>query len=70
MREIRGQGLMLGIELRARVAPYLRRLMEEHHILALPAGPTVLRLLPPLVIRDEEIAQSVAAIASVLSAER
>ena len=48
VREIRGLGLMIGIELRQKSGPYLKRLMDEHGVLALPAGPTVLRLLPPL----------------------
>ncbi len=69
VREIRGLGLMAGIELRERVGPYLRALMEEHAVLALPAGSTVLRLLPPLVISAEEIEIGVEAIARVLSDE-
>ena len=58
---------MVGIELRQKVGPYLKTLMEEHGVLALPAGANVLRLLPPLVISDEEIEIGVAAVASVLS---
>lgn len=69
VREIRGLGLMAGIELRERVGPYLRALMEEHAVLALPAGSNVLRLLPPLVISAEEIEIGVDAIAQVLSGE-
>ncbi len=69
VREIRGLGLMAGIELRERVGPYLRALMEEHAVLALPAGSNVLRLLPPLVISAEEIEIGVEAIAQVLSGE-
>lgn len=68
VREIRALGLMLGIDLRSRVVPYLKALMEEHHVLALPAGSTVLRLLPPLVISEAEIDLAVAAIAEVLPA--
>ncbi len=43
--------------------------MEEHAVLALPAGSNVLRLLPPLVISAEEIEIGVEAIARVLSDE-
>jgi acetylornithine/LysW-gamma-L-lysine aminotransferase len=67
VREVRGSGLMIGIELRQKVAPYLRTLMEEHGVIALPAGPTVLRLLPALVIDDEQIETAVAAIAATLT---
>jgi len=67
VREIRGPGLMIGIDLRTKVGPYLKTLMEDHRVLTLPAGTTVLRLLPPLIISDEEIEIGVAAIAAVLS---
>lgn len=66
VREIRGLGLMIGIDLRTRVIPFLKTLMEEHRVLALPAGSTVLRLLPPLIIGETEIDHTVAAIAAVL----
>ncbi len=57
VREIRGRGLMFGIELRAKVAPVLK-LLQERGVVALPAGPMVLRLLPPLVITDEDMWQA------------
>ena len=50
VREIRGLGLMAGIELREKSGPYLKTMMEQHGVLALPAGPNVIRLLPPLVV--------------------
>lgn len=68
VRDIRGLGLMIAIELRAKVAPVLKALMLEHGVIVLPAGPTVLRLLPPLVISDDEIEQGVRAIVSVIRA--
>ncbi len=66
VREIRGLGLMLAIELRTKVAPALKTLMLEHGVIALPAGPTVLRLLPPLVITEEEVGIGVDAIVATL----
>jgi len=54
VRSIRGRGLMLGLELKVRVHPILNQLME-HGVLALSAGSTVLRLLPPLTIGDGEL---------------
>jgi acetylornithine/LysW-gamma-L-lysine aminotransferase len=66
VREIRGLGLMVGIELREKVGRYLKALMEDHGVLALPAGSNVLRLLPPLVISEDEIETGVQALASVL----
>ena len=62
VRDIRGLGLMIAIELRTKVAPLLKALMVDHGVIALPAGPTVLRLLPPLVISEAEIELGVDAI--------
>ncbi len=67
VREVRGLGLMIGVDLRTRATPYLRRLQEEHRVLALPAGPTVIRLLPPLVIAREELALVADALEAVLN---
>ena len=66
VRDIRGLGLMLAIELRTKVAPVLKSLMLEHGVIALPAGPTVLRLLPPLVITDDEVDHGVRAIVAAI----
>ena len=54
IREIRGTGLLIGVELKGKVTPVLRGLMERG-VMALPAGNTVLRFLPPLVITRDEI---------------
>jgi acetylornithine/LysW-gamma-L-lysine aminotransferase len=54
VREVRGRGLMVGVELRRRVTPVLKGLMGRG-VLALPAGPTVVRFLPPLVIEEGEL---------------
>jgi LysW-gamma-L-lysine/LysW-L-ornithine aminotransferase len=66
VRDVRGLGLMLAVELRTKVAPVLKTLMVEHGVIALPAGPTILRLLPPLVISEAEIDLGVRAIAQTL----
>ena len=69
VREVRGLGLMIGIELREKAAPYLRALLEQG-IIALPAGPSVIRLLPPLVIAEHELDRVVEALQGVLAGER
>jgi len=68
IREVRGMGLMVGIELKQKVAPYLKAL-QDYHILALNAGMTVLRFLPPLVISYEQIDRLVVALTDVLTTE-
>ncbi|MDE0313093.1 MAG: aspartate aminotransferase family protein, partial [Caldilineaceae bacterium] len=57
---------LIGIDLRTKAVPFLKTLMEKHKVLALPAGSTVLRLLPPLTISNEEIELAVEAIAATL----
>ena len=66
IREVRGLGMMIGIELKTRVMPLLRAL-QARGVVAMPAGPTVLRLLPPSVISKEDIDQVVSDIMAVLA---
>jgi acetylornithine/LysW-gamma-L-lysine aminotransferase len=68
IREVRGLGLMVGIELRQKVTPYLQELMK-HGVLALPAGLTVIRFLPPLVIEKSDLEKVVATVSAVLKKE-
>jgi acetylornithine/LysW-gamma-L-lysine aminotransferase len=65
-REVRGRGFMFGVELRGKVAPVLKQL-QERGVVALPAGPSVLRLLPPLVISDDDLWQAVHIIEETLN---
>ncbi|MBE2267516.1 MAG: aspartate aminotransferase family protein [Anaerolinea sp.] len=53
VREVRGTGLMIGLELRDRVTPIVQAL-QECGVLALVAGKMVLRLLPPLILTEAE----------------
>ncbi len=69
IREVRGIGLMVGIEMKQKVAPYLKMLREKK-IIALNAGMTVIRLLPPLVITYEQIDHVVNVLAEVLTIEQ
>ena len=68
IRDVRGLGLMIGIEIRQKVAPYLQALTVRG-VLAQPAGLTVIRLLPPLVITKEQIDLVVAALSQVLKTD-
>ena len=66
VRDVRGLGLMVAVELRTKVAPVLKSLMQDHAVVALPAGPTILRLLPPLVIGENEVDLGVRAVADTI----
>jgi len=66
IREVRGLGLMIGIELKEKAGPYVQALAEKG-VIALLAGASVIRLLPPLVITKGEIDQALKALQEVLS---
>lgn len=68
IREVRGLGLMVGIEMKQKVTGYLKAL-QERKIIALNAGLTVIRLLPPLVITYEQIDHLVDVLTEVLTQE-
>jgi acetylornithine/N-succinyldiaminopimelate aminotransferase len=63
--EVRGRGLMLGVELQGLAAPVVAGL-RERNVLATRAGERVLRLLPPLVIKPAEVKELLAALEAVL----
>ncbi len=72
IEEVRGEGLMLGIKARVPSADLLKAVRAEHMLLV-PAGENVLRLLPPLVTTAEEAREGLARIeraAEKLSAEK
>ncbi|MFC4455801.1 aspartate aminotransferase family protein [Deinococcus sonorensis] len=68
IREVRGLGLMIGVELKEKSAPYIHALEHEEGVLALQATPLVVRFLPPLTISYEQIDGAVEAFARVLGA--
>ena len=68
VRAVRGRGLMIGIELKGKVAPVIERLMERG-VWALPAGLNVLRLLPPLNIPESDLDFALDVIADTLRGE-
>ncbi|ADD05332.1 acetylornithine aminotransferase [Natrialba magadii ATCC 43099] len=69
LRDVRGEGLLLGVEVKRGANGVLRDLALEHQILALPAGRSVVRLLPPLVVDEAAADQVVTALADVLAPE-
>jgi acetylornithine/LysW-gamma-L-lysine aminotransferase len=65
IREVRGIGLMIGIELKEKAGRHTQELMDKG-VIVLLAGATVIRLLPPLVISKAEIDIVVGALRDVL----
>jgi len=68
IREVRGLGLMIGVELRFDVLNVLIKSMNEG-VLILDAGRNVLRFLPPLVIKQEHIDKVIAVLDKVIAEE-
>ena len=68
VREVRGLGLMLGMELRFDVLNIILKAMDKS-VLILDAGRNVLRFLPPLVIEKEQIDKVVAILDTILEEE-
>jgi acetylornithine/LysW-gamma-L-lysine aminotransferase len=68
IREVRGLGLMVAVELKKPVSPYLAALAEGG-VLALTAGQNVMRFLPPLVIDEDDVAAVVAKTTEILAAD-
>ena len=67
IEESRGEGLMIGLKLKVPPAQFAEAALERK-LLVGPAGDNVVRLLPPLVVTDEEIAEGVRRLDSACAA--
>jgi len=68
IREIRGKGLMIGIELKFEVKDILMEGIEKN-LLLLYSGRNILRLLPPLVITEQDVTRSLEILDELLTNE-
>jgi acetylornithine/LysW-gamma-L-lysine aminotransferase len=66
VRDIRGEGLIMGVEVKRNANTAIKNLALEEQVLTLPAGRTVIRLLPPLIIGSEHVERTVEAMATVI----
>lgn len=66
--EVRGRGLMIGVEFKEPVAPVIAKMLEAR-IVCGPAGPNVLRFVPPLIITIEQVDRVVTALDGALGAK-
>jgi predicted acetylornithine/succinylornithine family transaminase len=66
VQEARGRGLMWGLELNEGAAPVVAA-ARERHLLVLTAGPTVIRIVPPLTITREDLERGVTILEEVLA---
>jgi len=65
IREVRGQGLLIGAELSVESAPFIAD-ARERGLLVLSAGPNVLRLLPPLNVTEGEVDEALVTLITVM----
>ncbi len=64
--EVRGLGLMIGMELEENATPVLRALQQER-IIAIPAGSNIVRFLPPLIITKNELDKAISVLKRIYS---
>src|SRR3989440_799533 len=65
IREVRGRGLMQAVELKKPVTPVIKA-MQEKGVLVLPAGGTVIRFLPSILIQEDQLDEGIAALAEAV----
>ncbi|MCL4862455.1 MAG: aspartate aminotransferase family protein [Caldilineaceae bacterium] len=65
IKEVRGSGLMVGVEMDIDVTPIVNK-GYERGLLLVSAGPNVLRFVPPLIITEDEIKRTVATVGEIL----
>ena len=58
IREVRGRGLLLAVELKKPATPVIKA-MQERGVLVLPAGGTVIRFLPSILIEDAQLDEGI-----------
>ena len=67
VRDVRGIGLLIGVELKEKAAPVISA-MRERGVLCINAGATVVRFVPPLTIARDEVDVALDALAEALDA--
>jgi len=68
IKDVRGRGLMLGVEFDVPVSPIIAKALAEEHIVLINAGEKILRIIPPLVITKADADLAMKKLESCLSA--
>ena len=66
-KEVRGRGLMIGLEMEADIAPIRNSLLFDHHVFTGVAGKKVMRLLPPLTLTKNQADQFLEALSTTVN---
>jgi acetylornithine/N-succinyldiaminopimelate aminotransferase len=67
VKEVKGKGFMIGIELETEAKESIE-LLRNSGLLTLPAGPNVIRLLPPLTVTETELEEALGILIETLQA--
>ncbi len=67
IKEVRGKGLMIGIQFSKEIANEIRQKCFEKHYLVGSVGKDIIRLLPPLIINKKDIDEMINVLDAVLS---
>ena len=67
IKEVRGRGLMIGLEFNEEIASIRKSLLYDKHIFTGVAGKNMIRLLPPLCLSKAEAGEFIAAFKEVLA---
>lgn len=71
IKEIRGWGLINGVEMTTEsgvTAAEVAKLLMDTGILVVPAGPSVVRFVPPLIITEDEVSMAMEKFEAAVSA--
>ena len=66
--DIRGKGMMLGVEFDVPVNPIINNALLEQHMVLINAGTNILRVIPPLVVTEKDVDEAIDRLKKALAA--
>ncbi|MBQ6550774.1 MAG: aspartate aminotransferase family protein [Lachnospiraceae bacterium] len=66
--DIRGKGMMLGVEFDVPVNPVINNALLEQHMVLINAGTNILRVIPPLVVTEKDVDEAIDRLKKALAA--
>ena len=66
--DIRGKGMMLGVEFDVPVNPIINNALLEQHMVLINAGTNILRVIPPLVVTEKDVDEAIERLKKALAA--
>ena len=66
--DIRGKGMMLGVEFDVPVNPVINNALLEQHMVLINAGTNILRVIPPLVVTEKDVDEAIERLKKALAA--